>query len=64
MIEIKESTYDDIKNIQGLWADADVMKYIWPGGLQPKRYRMPWKKLLKMALKRFGWIPILQTAKR
>ena len=34
MIEIKESTYDDIKNIQGLWADADVMKYIWPGGLQ------------------------------
>ena len=34
MIEIKESTYDDIKKIQGLWADADVMKYIWPGGLQ------------------------------
>ena len=33
MIEIKESTYDDIKNIQELWADADVMKYIWPGGL-------------------------------
>ena len=23
MIEIKESTYDDIKNIQGLWADAE-----------------------------------------
>lgn len=34
MIEIRESTYDDVKNIQGLWADADVMKYIWPGGLQ------------------------------
>ena len=34
MITIQESTYDDIKNIQGLWADADVMKYIWPGGLQ------------------------------
>ena len=33
MITIKESTYDDIKNIQGLWADEDVMKYIWPGGL-------------------------------
>ena len=33
MIIIKESTYDDIKNIQSLWADADVMKYIWPGGL-------------------------------
>ena len=25
MIEIKESTYDDIKNIQKLWVDADVM---------------------------------------
>ena len=34
MITIKESTYDDIKNIQGLWGDGDVMKYIWPGGLQ------------------------------
>ena len=34
MITIKETTYDDIKNIQSLWADADVMKYIWPGGLQ------------------------------
>ncbi len=34
MIIIKESTYDDIKNIQCLWADADVMKYIWLGGLQ------------------------------
>ncbi|MBR4731379.1 MAG: GNAT family N-acetyltransferase [Lachnospiraceae bacterium] len=34
MITIRESTYDDVKNIQGLWADADVMKYVWPGGLQ------------------------------
>ena len=33
MVTIKESTYDDIKNIQSLWADPDVMKYIWPGGL-------------------------------
>jgi RimJ/RimL family protein N-acetyltransferase len=33
MITIKESTYDDIKNIQSLWADEDVMQYIWPGGL-------------------------------
>ena len=34
MIEIRETTYDDIKNVQSLWADADVMRYIWPGGLQ------------------------------
>ena len=34
MITIKESTYEDIKNIQSLWADEDVMKYIWPGGLK------------------------------
>ena len=33
MITIKESTYDDIKNIQSLWTDEDVMRYIWPGGL-------------------------------
>ena len=33
MITIKESTYDDIKNIQNLWSDEDVMQYIWPGGL-------------------------------
>ena len=34
MITIKESTYDDIRDIQSLWADEDVMQYIWPGGLQ------------------------------
>ena len=34
MITIKESTFDDIKNIQSLWADEDVMRYIWPGGLK------------------------------
>ena len=34
MVTIKETTYDNIKDIQSLWADADVMKYIWPGGLQ------------------------------
>ena len=34
MITIKESTYDDIKNIQSLWVDGDVMKYIgFPEGL-------------------------------
>ncbi len=33
MITIKESTHDDIRNIRNLWADEDVMKYIWPGGL-------------------------------
>ena len=33
MIEIRRSTFDDVKNIQSLWADEDVMKYIWPGGL-------------------------------
>ena len=33
MITTKESTYDDIRNIQSLWADEDVMMYIWPGEL-------------------------------
>ena len=33
MVVIKESTHADIKDIQRLWADEDVMKYIWPGGL-------------------------------
>ena len=30
MITVKESTYDDITDIQSLWADEDVMKYVWP----------------------------------
>ena len=34
MVTIKESTLDDVKNIQSLWADGDVMEFIWPGGLQ------------------------------
>ena len=34
MVTIKESTHDDIRNIQSLWADEDVMRYIWPGGLK------------------------------
>ena len=29
MIEIKESTFDDVKSIQALWADEDVLKYIY-----------------------------------
>lgn len=34
MITIKESTTEDIKNIQELWANGDVMKYIgFPDGL-------------------------------
>lgn len=34
MVTIKESTEDDIKNIQRLWADGDVMKFIgYPDGL-------------------------------
>ncbi len=34
MITIKESTLEDVKNIQSLWADGDVMKYIgYPDGL-------------------------------
>ena len=34
MIIIRESTFEDIKDIQKLWADEDVMKYIWSGGLK------------------------------
>ena len=34
MITIKESTREDVKNIQSLWADGDVMEFIWPGGLK------------------------------
>ena len=28
MIEIKETTAEDIKNIQRLWADGDVMRFV------------------------------------
>ena len=33
MITIKETTLDDIKNVQSLWADGDVMKFVgFPDG--------------------------------
>lgn len=37
MIEIKESTADDLKNIQRLWADGDVMRFVgFPDGLHQR----------------------------
>ncbi|MBR6472801.1 MAG: GNAT family N-acetyltransferase [Firmicutes bacterium] len=34
MIEIKETTIDDLKNVQSLWADGEVMKFVgFPDGL-------------------------------
>ena len=34
MIEIREATPEDVKNVQRLWADGDVMKYVgFPEGL-------------------------------
>lgn len=34
MIEIKETTFEDIKNVQRLWADGDVMRFVgFPNGL-------------------------------
>ncbi len=34
MIEIKETTTEDLKNVQRLWADGDVMRYVgFPEGL-------------------------------
>ena len=34
MVEIKETTRDEIRNIQSLWADGDVMKFVgFPDGL-------------------------------
>ena len=34
MIEIKETTTEDLKNVQRLWADGDVMRFVgFPDGL-------------------------------
>ena len=34
MLEIRETTLDDLKNIQRLWADGDVMRFVgFPEGL-------------------------------
>ena len=34
MLEIKETTIEDIKSVQRLWADGDVMKFVgFPDGL-------------------------------
>ena len=35
MLTIKETTRADLPNIQSLWADGDVMKFVgFPDGLQ------------------------------
>ena len=35
MIEIRETTSEDIRSVQGLWADGDVMKFVgFPDGLR------------------------------
>ena len=35
MLRIKETTPDDIRNIQRLWADGDVMRFVgFPDGLR------------------------------
>lgn len=34
MIEVKETTIKDINNVQRLWADGDVMRFVgFPDGL-------------------------------
>ena len=34
MIEIRETTEKDLKNVQRLWADGDVMRFVgFPDGL-------------------------------
>ena len=34
MVTIKETTREDIKNVQRLWADGDVMRFVgFPDGL-------------------------------
>jgi len=41
MLEIKETTIEDIKCVQQLWADGDVMKFVgFPDGLHETDERM------------------------
>ena len=41
MLEIKETTIDDIKSVQQLWADGDVMRFVgFPEGLHETDERM------------------------
>lgn len=41
MLEIKETTTEDLKNVQRLWADGDVMKFVgFPDGLQETEEEM------------------------
>ena len=41
MIEVKETTVEDIHNVQQLWADGDVMRFVgFPDGLHETDERM------------------------
>lgn len=51
MITIKETTMEDIKNVQRLWADGDVMRFVgFPDGLHETDEAMQqWLKRLNIA---------------
>ena len=41
MIEVKETTVEDIHNVQQLWVDGDVMRFVgFPDGLHETDERM------------------------
>lgn len=46
MVEIRETAEKDLKNIQSLWADGEVMQYVgFPNGLhEDDEYMMNWLK--------------------
>ena len=64
MITIRESTPDDVRNIQSLWADADVMKYVWPGGLQETEEAMQaWLERVRAARPRVNHYSIFDDGR-
>ena len=64
MITIRESTPDDVKDIQGLWADADVMRYVWPGGLQETEEAMrEWHERVRISRPRVNHYSVFEDGR-
>lgn len=65
MIEVRETTIQDIKNIQKLWADGDVMRFVgFPDGLNQTDEEMKeWFEWIKSNRPKINHFSIIEDGK-
>ena len=62
MIEIKQKTAEDLKNVQRLWADGDVMRFVgFPDGLlQTDEDMQDWYRWVKSGRPQFDHFSVFE----